>query len=257
VNPWIRSLAYRWLPARARLALLKAYYLHQVPRIALRDPESAMLAEFVAAGDCVLDVGANVGWYSVLLSRLVGPAGAVHAFEPVPVTAEILAHVVKGLHLTNVHVHRSALADCEAVRVMEIPRDPGGADDLYLAHLLPGPDPSRPGVRVAVTTLDSLRAAGLARVAFIKCDVEGAELLVLRGAARLLAADHPGILCEVCEHSERLGMRAQDVFSFLAGLDYRPYRVVDGRLVDCAAPMPDVQNYFFLPSARAAPRNSE
>jgi hypothetical protein len=74
-------------------------------------PEIKFLPKFVQPSDVVLDVGANHGLYAYHLSRLVGPTGCVHAFEPIPLNLTILRHTVKSLGLTNVVVHPNACGD--------------------------------------------------------------------------------------------------------------------------------------------------
>src|SRR5262245_33079559 len=128
MNSSLRGLAYRLLPAWTRRVLMKAYYLRRVSLATPGEPEAVWVQSVVEPVDLALDIGANVGWYTVLLSRLVGPTGSVHAFEPVPATAEILAHVVRGLHLQNVRVHACAVADFEGSAAMEVPRDTVGAE---------------------------------------------------------------------------------------------------------------------------------
>ncbi len=247
MHPWMRRMAYVLLTRRVRLALMNAYYLHQHRRRAGEEPEMRCLESFVRPGDCVVDIGANVGFYTVRLSEAVGPRGMVHAFEPVPETFAILSDIVRRLPLPNVVLHACALADGEGAAEMVVPGEAGGADNLYLAHLA-GEDPG-PGrrVRVETTTLDGLRRGGLPRIAFIKCDVEGAELLVLRGAGAVFRGDRPVVLCEVSRHATRFRSSPEEVFAFMRGIGYRSMRVAGDALAPCDGPIPDVENYFFLP----------
>ena len=227
---------------------MKLYYLRQHRRRAGEELEMRPLASFIAPGDCVVDIGANVGFYTVRLSEAVGPRGTVHAFEPVPETFVILSDVVRRLPLSNVVLHASALADHSGTADMVVPEEAGGADNLYLAHLVGEATPTGRRARVETVTLDELRRSGLPRISFVKCDVEGAELLVLHGAREVLRRDRPVVLCEVCVHAKRFQTTPGDVFSFMQSMGYRAMRLDRNALVDCDGPIPEVENYFFVPA---------
>ena len=246
----VRALVYRLVPAPLRLQLMRRYYADRVRHVPILEPEAALLGRFVRAGDVVADIGANFGWYTYRLSTLVGPDGSVHAFEPVADTAAVLQHVVHALRLSNVRVHACAVADREGNASMDVPRDALGAKNYYLAHLdmaAPAPAAATP-----VRTLDALRRDGMGRCSFVKCDVEGAEMLVVKGAEAMLASDRPAILCEVCDHGARFGYAPRDIFEFLAARRYRSYRALEGELVAAPGPVPDADNYFFVPEERDA-----
>jgi FkbM family methyltransferase len=248
MHPWIRRTAYALLPRAARLEFMKLYYLGQHRRRAGEEPEMRTLASFVAPGDCVVDVGANVGFYTVRLSEAVGIQGTVHAFEPVPETFAILSATVRRLPLSNVVLHASALSDHSGTAEIVVPREAGGADNLYLAHLAGKAAPPGRRTRIETVTLDEFRRNGLPRISFIKCDVEGAELLVLRGALAVLREDRPVMLCEVCGHAKRFQTTPGDVFAFIQTIGYRAMRLDGEVLVNCSDPIPEVENYFFMPA---------
>lgn len=142
-----------------------------------------LLGRSVRPGATVVDVGANVGFHAVLLSKLVGPTGAVHAFEPMPETVELLRANIWRHGCTNTAVHPSAVADRTGTVLLE--HDPAGSSGARLAAS---------GIAVGAVTLDGV--LGSTRVDILKVDVEGAEPLVLRGAAQVLAAS-PGLLAVV------------------------------------------------------------
>ncbi|MBL8058392.1 MAG: FkbM family methyltransferase [Anaerolineales bacterium] len=160
--------------------------------------EQAFVRQTLRPGDLVLDVGANYGLFTLLAARRVGPAGRVYAFEP---SARERAGLLKNIAangLTNVTVLEQAVADRPGLAQLAVARD-GGLNALARnAHPEQAVTHWQP---VSVTTLDDFVAgAGLPRVDFLKIDVEGAEALVLRGAARLLAqTPAPTILCEFCD----------------------------------------------------------
>lgn len=253
MRPWLRRLAYTVLSLRGRRWLMQRYYASRHRRGEGDEEPMRWLACFVREGDRVLDVGANVGFYTVRLAKQVGPRGSVLAFEPVPDVFEILRYVKQALRLDNVVLQRCAVSDHDGEVELTVPLERDGVANYYLSHM--GKDTGSRGrrIRAAVRTLDSVRASDPGRIAFMKCDVEGAELLVMRGAEAMLRSDRPVILCEVSDFSERLGHRAGEVFVFLRGLDYRGYAIRDAKLVPADQPVSGVDNYIFLPAEHDAP----
>lgn len=196
------------------------------------------IAAAVAPGDTVLDVGANVGQYAALLAGIVGPEGRVLAFEPVPRTFAILSSVVAGLALSNVDLVQLALADVDGTVAFTEVLDAHGLPDSGLAHVTSPSD--RGTVEVPVARLDSLSAGLLAvdACAFMKIDVEGAELLVLRGASAFLETRRPLILVEIDRGMQaRYNCSPEETIAFLEGVGYTSQP--DGRRS---------QNFLFSPS---------
>jgi FkbM family methyltransferase len=138
----------------------------------------------VSRGNVVYDLGANVGFYSLLASVLVGNAGHVYSFEPLAANATILRRHVEMNRILNCTVLQAAVTADDGVARL----DPSSSGDL--AHL------SETGAEtVSTVALDSLLAAGKIRAPQVmKIDVEGAELQALLGAARLIEAHRPLIL---------------------------------------------------------------
>lgn len=157
-------------------------------------PEAKTLAAFLALlrpGATVLDVGANIGLYTLSVAARVGPQGHVLAFEPDPAAARRLRENVALNAFGNVTVVEAAATD--ACGTLPLHR----AGDSECSSLFDsGLAASASAVRV--TTIDTeVERAGLARVDLLKLDVEGAELHALRGAQRLLTGpDPPPLLVE-------------------------------------------------------------
>jgi FkbM family methyltransferase len=177
------------------------------------EPEIEYLPKFVSSGDRVVDVGANHGLYSYHLSRLVTDGGAVHAFEPVPLNLKILSHTIARHKLSNVVVHPCACGDKAETATFCVPVR-YGVPFLWIARQ--GGD----GLKFPceVVRLDDVITD---RVSFVKIDVEGAELFVLRGAQRILREDRPVVLIEAVGETSNYGYLQQDVFDFLASMGYR------------------------------------
>lgn len=133
----------------------------------------ALLAEHVEPGDTVFDLGANVGYFTLICAALVGPSGRVVAFEPSPMTAEALRRNIDLNALNQVEVVEAAMSDRE------------GTADLWLAKDDQSPSlvtsQGRSMVEVRTVSLrNEIARAGVPAV--IKSDVEGAEFDVFTAA---------------------------------------------------------------------------
>src|SRR5438034_5802906 len=128
----LKQVVYATLNEYAQRWLKKRYFTYQYGRDVVWEREMQFLNRFINPGDAVLDIGANVGLYTVKLSKLVGPVGAVHAFEPVPETFDILQHVTRTLGLKNVVLHNCALADRVGHLKVIVPTDSNGIKNYYL-----------------------------------------------------------------------------------------------------------------------------
>lgn len=243
----LKRTAVRVLPASLLSAVRRVHHARALRAPDLRDePDLAVVRYLVGEGDVVLDLGANVGLYTSVLSRWVGPAGAVHAVEPIPETNRTLRHVVRRLGLGNVIVHEAALSDRDGMAQMEVPRMPRG-EGHYFAHLVgdrgSADDADRFAVRTA--TVDTLFAAQRDRVRFVKCDVEGFELGVIRGADALLRCAAPAWLIEVGGDPDASDGAAAALFAALAAYHYEAWWYDRARLRRRERGDRSV-NYFFL-----------
>lgn len=153
------------------------------------DDEAALVRRLARRGMRVLDVGANVGLYSVMLAVAVGPSGSVWSFEPFPPSAGYLKRNLALNGLTNVTVVEKAAADRSGT--LELHVFPEGYDVYNSLGASVRPRENLRAVRritVRATTLDGFAdEAGIDAVDLVKVDVEGAEERVLVGAERLLS----------------------------------------------------------------------
>ena len=164
--------------------------------LGLYEPEAMQsIRRLVKVGDCCIDVGANLGYYTISLANWVGPSGFVVAFEPFPGNFAILEKNVHLNRLQNVRLEPSALSDCKgSLQLIYGVEEQFSATPSVGGYAVEG---DRVSIKVPTLQLDDY-VAELGRAPdFIKIDVEGAELAVLEGARRTLAAVRPILLVEI------------------------------------------------------------
>ena len=184
------------------------------------------------SSDTAVDVGAYKGGYTYWMRRAVGERGCVLAFEPQAEAAALLRKYVIAFRWSNVEVVEAALSAAPGAGILlRLASAPSPAASLVGASL----PPSQVGTSVRLDTLDGFLAdrSATARVGLIKCDVEGHELEVLRGAESTLRDHHPALLVE-CEARHLSGHSMTDVFHHLDALGYRGSFFWRGREEDVA-----------------------
>jgi FkbM family methyltransferase len=194
------------------------------------DDEFHTLGGLVRPGDVCLDAGAAAGLYSQALSRLAGPAGVVHAVEPLTFSHPFWSRVLGARRRGNVHHHAVALGAERGRAAMRVPHGPNGpaTSRSFLDWKSHGVGSNAGYTRheevlVDVETVDGLvDAAGLTRLDFMKIDVEGGELHVLHGAAATVERFRPTIFIEIeARHTERYEYTPDDIVAWLTGRGYR------------------------------------
>ncbi len=177
---------------------------------------------------CVFDVGANNGHFTLLYSDLVGRRGRVHAFEPVPRSADQLgARMASDAAYDNVELNRYAVADVSGLELrIGIPNG-----DLGQASLVDHAEGSwKKGVDIeyvqcrTITLDDYVSTHNVKKVDFVKIDVEGAELSVLKGAEKTLRTHRPVVHLEYFVAWARgFGYSLKDLVARLESLGYERF----------------------------------
>lgn len=158
------------------------------------EPVQAILAERLSPGDGFVDVGANIGYFSLLAGRIVGGDGWVLAVEPVPENAAMIRANAAVNRLPRVMVAEAAAGAFDGAGELVLARHNGGA----ALSTAPLPPDARGRIAVPVVTLDTLLAGHrLPPPTLVKIDVEGSEIEALNGMRGTIARHHPDILFEV------------------------------------------------------------
>ena len=176
--------------------------------------ETNLLRSVTPVGGTFIDVGANIGYFTLLASRWVGPSGRVYAFEPVSVTYARLRRNLALNPTDNVTAVNEGASSSPGTAAIAL------EDDAGHSHLLAGEAKANRQETITLTTVDAFVASrGLTRVDVLKIDVEGADFEVLRGAEATLRRFRPVVLMEV-ELIPRFGATVESVTRFLDGIDY-------------------------------------
>lgn len=185
------------------------------------EPEvRAEIKRWLCPGDLAIDIGANVGWHTLLMATLVGGGGRVFAFEPNETTRARLVGALQANELAHVVVDSRAVSDRAGPCAFEAPR----AGEFWDGTGRLTRDASR-GREVDCVTLDAFVAErGIDRLAVVKIDVEGWELSVLRGATRTLQTMSPALVFEYDPaYVSRCGATGAELTACLTDADYRLY----------------------------------
>ncbi|MCX6772766.1 MAG: FkbM family methyltransferase, partial [Candidatus Micrarchaeota archaeon] len=155
------------------------------------EKEYALYHRVVKGGWNVIDVGANIGYFTHVFSRLVGEKGRVVAFEPFPEAFALLKKSAEANGLKNVSLEPLALSDTIGKSTLYLSDKNFGDNSLVERK-------GENGVLIRTTTLDAYaKEKGITRIDMVKIDTQGAEYEVLKGMAAVIRNFHPAILCEI------------------------------------------------------------
>ena len=192
--------------------LFSSYQQLSENSFAIEPAVSSLFCSFIKDGMTVVDIGAGIGYYTLLAAKRVGDEGLVLSFEPDSFRFRILQKNARVNNWQNVRLFKIALSDKNERRKMKrgvgfTPKGIGGK------------------VTVKVATLDSF----LGSADVIKIDVEGAELEVLRGMEKILVEGKAKIICEV--HPQKicsLGHQISEITELLERYNYSIYLIEEG-----------------------------
>lgn len=199
--------------------------LHNVPetlskgigRRGTHEPVQTVICQrLLAPGASFIDVGANIGWYTIHAAARVGRQGRVIAVEPDPDNCRLLRASVTANGFKNVQIFEAAAAQANGQAILS--KSPQNFGDHRLLA-----DDNRQQITVRTLTLDEIDPG---KVDFVKIDTQGTEAKVLAGAAGILGRDRPTILLEFWPDGLRLQDSSYfDLFAFIDRHGYEIFRV--------------------------------
>lgn len=233
---------------------------------AKHEPETPYLADLLSGAPLCLHVGASDGRHSYVMTQ-VAPQARIHAFEPSAFTFQVLKLCLSwhGIARQVTAIH-AAVSDMPGELLLVTPKKTSGRMGRAYAFVAEAPpegkvrpDLEDTGVELQptpVVTLDGYcQANNIARVDFIRMDIEGAEQKALRGAIGILDRDHPHVLIEIHPTmlAERFGGSAEAVVDVFRSRGYRMFALNGDRLEERTTVLPnaDWKDYFFVHPSRA------
>jgi len=199
-----------------------------ISRQAMWEPEVwGSIAGGLSEGAVFLDVGAHIGYDSLKASHVVGDTGKVVAFEPNPNTLAMLKGNIEASHVRNIIVQPIACTDSEQTLTLFDSTLGGNSGSSSLSRENAGARSRSYQVRGRPID-DVVAELGLSRVDVLKADIEGAELMALRGAAQTLKRFGPKLILEVVPRQlANMGTSVEALEAFIREFGYGPPRVVD------------------------------
>jgi FkbM family methyltransferase len=181
------------------------------------------LMDHLRPGMTFYDIGANIGFFSLMAARIVGPQGSVFSFEADPEIAGRLRENLARNQFTHAHVEQKAVWSEPATVAFERV-DPNTSPDRGLGHVSAN-GATRDSITVEAVSLDQYTATH-PPPDFLKCDVEGAEVAVFQGATQVFSGKRPILLVEM--HSPENNRALLDKF---AGYGYRCQALDDNHVL--------------------------
>ncbi|MDE3143226.1 MAG: FkbM family methyltransferase [Bacteroidota bacterium] len=189
--------------------------------------QKSVYLKYVKSGDYVIDVGANYGIITLLLSDITGRKGKVFSYEALPPVFETLQKNLRSLRFyDNINVFNLAVTDKNELITISVPGEDFGQASMK-AH--------QSGSWALSDKISSYQCQSvqldehlkdIAKIDFIKLDIEGAELLALHGAVRIIKKFKPVLYVEIYkEWTKEFGYHPIDIYQFLYKLGYRKFIV--------------------------------
>ncbi len=190
--------------------------------------EWEMLLRMMGKRFIVWDIGANVGWYALNLAKLF-PEAQILAFEPIPSTFRQLERNVQINELSNIRIYNFGFSDANGhIKFYLQSQNSANASSANLSE-----EECAQQMICQVLRIDDFAEKGFLKMDLVKCDVEGAELLVLKGGARSVEKCKPVIFTEMLRKwSAKFEYHPNQIISLLGKMGYRCFTVKDQKLVE-------------------------
>lgn len=216
--------------------------------LSYEEKDANMILRLVPEQGIVFDVGANMGWYSLLIASKYKSC-QIYAFEPIPKTYSFLEKNIKLNLFTNIASHSFGMSnERKDITFYFYPEGSGNASSENLSGRT-----DAELINCHVERLDNFVEEHNLHVDFIKCDVEGAELFAFQGAEETLRRDKPIVFTEMLRKwAAKFGYHPNAIITLFSSLNYRCF-FVDGLNLKELFEMTDdtvETNFFFLHSLK-------
>jgi FkbM family methyltransferase len=182
----------------------------------LQKGETRVFKRIVREGMTIVDIGAHIGYYTLMAAKLVGEKGKVFAFEPDPDNYRLLVKNIEANGYNNVIPVPKAVSNQAGTTKLFLSPEDSGAHRIYNSH------DGRKSIQVETVTLDGFFKDKENRIDIIKMDIEGAEIAALQGMKKILKNDDLKLLTEFWPQAIRtFGYSPEDGLSELVGYGFR------------------------------------
>lgn len=189
--------------------------------------DSALMYRIIEKDYTVFDVGANIGWYTNHIASLL-ENGKIYAFEPIPETYQNLGKNVELNRFKNCIIENFAFSDKrDKIKFFYSPTMASAASSANIMN-----SENMQELECITDTIDNYVLNNkIKKIDFIKCDVEGAEFMVFKGAKNTIDSHHPIVFSEMLRKwSAKFNYHPNDIIKFFSELGYNCYVTNDNRL---------------------------
>ncbi len=209
-----------------------------------KHPEIHYLPEIINRGDTCIDIGANLGYYTVFMSLLAGKSGKVYAVEPVPLFRQIWEDNIRRKGENNVRMLPYALGETKKTVKMGMPA-PDGIVHHGMTKIVQDKNKHFHKHFEAEMKIPDQLFSDIPRIDFIKIDIEGYEYHVLTNMVKTIRKHHPKLQIELSKDREA-------IFALLEKEGYLPHILVRGIMIPAGndAKQHHKHDFYFLPHHR-------
>lgn len=207
--------------------------------------EIRMMHRFLKMDSILLDIGANIGWCSLNLSRAV-PKGRILAFEPLPKTYDYLRRNIEINGVKNIEKYNFGFSDKKGNFILYYNPKLSVATSLQRLY----DEKEVVPIKCKLKKLDDFaKEKSLSKIDFIKCDIEGAEIHAIKGGLVTIEKTLPVIFLEMLRKwSAKFGYHPNDIIKILSDIGYKCYFIKNMKLVEIKEVKEDTisTNFYFL-----------
>ncbi len=187
--------------------------------------EISLMKKYIKAGDTVLDIGANIGFYAEILSNIVGEKGKVHCFEPDVTNFSHLKNRCQ--KLSNVQINNKAVSDkTETIKIYT-------SKKLNVDHRTYKPDEYDQEIDIHAIAVDEYLASSTSEINFIKMDIQGFEMSAVKGMIKTLQSPNLKMLSEFWPYGMRkAGTSVLEYYQFLKQYNFHIYLIDNNQLIE-------------------------
>jgi FkbM family methyltransferase len=184
----------------------------------------SIIKKYVKENESVIEIGSNIGSFTMAFSKTVGPKGRVFAFEAIPETAQNLSLNLKINNIQNVTLFNKAASDKAELLTFRIPDH--GKNHSMASSQWHKNDDSVQIINVEAVAIDDVDEISMYKPSFVKIDVEGGEAFVLRGMSKLIKECRPVIFVECSE------LGRQYAWEFLISQKYKCFNAITNKEIN-------------------------